>query len=67
MAWDIATDEQNEPDEREVALGSASPQLSDHGSQPRRCTEHSFRSWDGSELFYRQWPAQRGLPAMPSF
>ena len=27
------------------------------GSQARRCTEHAFRSWDGSELFYRQWPA----------
>lgn len=28
-------------------------------SPARPCTEHSFRSWDGSALFYRQWPALR--------
>lgn len=26
----------------------------------RPCTEHSFRSWDGCELFYRQWPGAPG-------
>src|SRR5690242_17162543 len=24
----------------------------------RACTEHVFRSWDCSDLFYRQWPAR---------
>ncbi len=27
-------------------------------SRSWRCTEHTFHSWDGSELFYRQWPAR---------
>jgi len=29
------------------------------GSPARPCTEHAFRSWDGSALFYRQWPARQ--------
>jgi alpha-beta hydrolase superfamily lysophospholipase/SAM-dependent methyltransferase len=29
------------------------------GSPARPYTEHSFHSWDGSALFYRQWPARQ--------
>jgi alpha-beta hydrolase superfamily lysophospholipase/SAM-dependent methyltransferase len=27
-------------------------------SRSRPCAEHTFHSWDGSEIFYRQWPTR---------
>jgi len=58
MAWGIATDEQKNQTSGKWLSAPLRRIKQTEGSQPRRCTEHTFHSWDGSELFYRQWPAR---------
>src|SRR5215510_13986721 len=58
MFWDVAQSRRMETGPQWLSAplryAEATP-----GSRERLCTEHSFRSWDGSALFYRQWPAQQ--------
>ena len=57
MAGDIETDEQSNVTGRKWVSTSLRRRRATTGGQPRSCTDHVFRSWDGCELFYRQWPA----------
>jgi len=58
MAWGIETDEQKDQTSGKWLSAPLRRIKQTEASQPRRCTEHTFHSWDGSELFYRQWPAR---------
>ena len=58
MIWESGTDDQ---DSRTGAKWLSAPLRrveATNAGRRRACTEHTFHSWDGSELFYRQWPAR---------
>jgi alpha-beta hydrolase superfamily lysophospholipase len=57
MAWGIVTNAQESQTSGKWFSAPLHRKETDD-RQPRRCTEHVFRSWDGGELFYRQWPAR---------
>ena len=58
MAWGIAAEERkNQANGKWLSVPFRRVEET-AGNQQRRCTEHAFRSWDGTELFYRQWPAR---------
>ncbi len=57
MAWGTPTDEQKTRTSGEWLSAPLRRVEETNGNGSRRCTEHTFRSWDGSEIFYRQWPA----------
>ncbi|HZF36742.1 MAG TPA: bifunctional alpha/beta hydrolase/class I SAM-dependent methyltransferase [Candidatus Angelobacter sp.] len=58
MIWDITAADRSGPTGRWLSAPLRRAGAID-ASPPRPCTEHAFRSWDGSELFYRQWPTRR--------
>jgi alpha-beta hydrolase superfamily lysophospholipase/SAM-dependent methyltransferase len=58
MVWGIATDGQKDQPSGKWLSAPLRRIVPAEPSQPRRCTEHIFRSWDDCELFYRQWPAR---------
>jgi alpha-beta hydrolase superfamily lysophospholipase/SAM-dependent methyltransferase len=58
MAWSTATDRQSNQTSGTWLSAPPRRRKETTGNQPRARTEHSFLSWDGSELFYRQWPAR---------
>jgi hypothetical protein len=58
MIWESGTDDQGVRTSAKWLSAPLRRAEATNAGRPRACTEHVFSSWDGSALFYRQWPAR---------
>ena len=58
MGWGIAADARKDQTSGKWFSAPLHRAKAAPAGQMRPCTERTFHTWDGSALFYRQWPAR---------